>query len=245
MSTYREIAYICMDRLKLAHDDSFYTIDHILYLASKYRGFLLNKVYKDVKKEIPQSNYQTLCLDLIQVPAISGIPCEGGTFLRTTQKVPSTLNVGVTQVFPVDYYASDITMVSMQRMKYVGENKYLQNIIYCSIGPDDYLYFKSTNPQFLYLEKVRITGIFEDAEKAEEFSCEKDDICDVLDREFPLEEALIPQMVELIINFLATAVYSPEDTENNSKDDLSDLYNAAQLKNLNNDKKKVAKLADE
>ena len=90
MSTFREIIYMCSDQLKLSSDDTFFTNDHILYLLKKYRGLFLSQKYKDVRKEIPESNYQTICLDLIQVPAISGEPCEGGTFLRTKNKIPTT-----------------------------------------------------------------------------------------------------------------------------------------------------------
>ena len=53
--------------------------------------------------------------------------------------------------------------VSKERFKYVGHNKYLRNIIYCTLGPDNHIYFNSANPQFKYLKKARVTGIFEDA----------------------------------------------------------------------------------
>jgi hypothetical protein len=67
-------------------------------------------------------------------------------------------------VYPIDFYQGEITYIDRNRMRYVGFNKYLSNIIYCSLGPDNYLYFKSCNPQFLYLEKVRMTAMFSDVE---------------------------------------------------------------------------------
>lgn len=215
---------MCSDQLKLSSDDTFFTNDHILYLLKKYRGFFLSQKYKDVRKEIPESNYQTICLDLIQVPAISGEPCEGGTFLRTKNKIPSLMTVGTTKVYPVDYYIGDITLVSRERMKYVGHNRWLQNIIYCSIAPDDYMYFKSSNPQFLYLENIRMTGVFEDIDDVEKLSCEGSEAsCDILDRRFPMEEALIPQLIEIVVKFMTSGLYKPEDTENNANDDLSTM----------------------
>ena len=223
MSTFREIVYMCSDQLKLSSDDTFFTNDHILYLLKKYRGLYLSQKYKDVKIEIPESNYQTICLDLIQVPAISGEPCEGGTFLRTKNKIPSLMTVGITKVYPVDYYAGDITLVSRERMKYVGYNRWLQNIIYCSIAPDGYMYFKSFNPQYLHLENVKITGIFEDIDEVEELSCNKEDSCDILDRKFPIEEALIPQLIDTVVKFMTSGLYKPEDTGNNANDDLSTM----------------------
>ena len=214
---------MCSDQLKLSSDDTFFTNDHILYLLKKYRGLFLSQKYKDVRKEIPESNYQTICLDLIQVPAISGEPCEGGTFLRTRNKIPTLMSVGTTKVYPVDYYVGDITLVTRERMKYVGHNKWLQNIIYCSISPDGYMYFKSSNPQYLHLENVRITGIFEDIDEVEKLSCDSNKTCDILDSKFPMEEALIPQLIETVVKFMTSGLYKPEDVENNANDDLSTM----------------------
>ena len=222
--TYREIVYMILDEIKSVSDDAFFTEDHIIFLIGKLRTFLIKQRYSDIKKQIPESNYQTICLDLIKVPAISGEPCEGGSYLRSKEKIPFLMKIGNPRVYPIDYYQGEITYVSRDRMRYVGYNKYLQNIIYASLGPDNYLYFRSFNPQFLYLEKVRMTGIFEDTLAASELQCPDengDTVCDVLDREFPIENALIPQLIQLVVEELTKAEYKPEDKENNSDDDLS------------------------
>lgn len=224
MSTYRELVYLVLDELKLTSDDALFNEEHVMFLLGKYRGFLLKQQYKDIKKEIPESNYQTLCLDLIQVPAITGEPCEGGAYLRSKEKIPFLMPVATPRVYPEDYYQGDITYVSRERMKYVGYNRWLPNIIYASIGPDNYLYFKSFNPQYLYLEKARLTGIFEEPEKAAELECNRDEsTCDPMDMKFPLEEALIPQVVELVVKELSRPEYLPEDKQNNADDGLSEV----------------------
>ena len=226
MSTYKELIYMCLDELKLYSDDASYTEEHVMFLLDKYRAFLLKQRYSDVKKQIPESNYQTICLDLIEVPAISGKPCEGGSYLRSKEKIPFLMKIGNPKVYPVDYYQGEITYVSRERMRYVGYNKYLKNIIYASLGPDNYLYFKSFNPQFLYLEKVRITGIFEDTLAASELQCPNengDTVCDVLDREFPIEDSLVPPMTELVVKELLGAEYRPKDESNDANDALASL----------------------
>ena len=224
MASYRELVYAVLDELKLSVDDSYFTEDHCIFLLNKYRGMILKQQYKDVKKEIPESNFQTLCLDLIQVPAIAGEPCEGGTYLRSKYKIPSLMNIITPRVYTKDFYQGDITYVSRERMKYVGYNKWLSNIIYASLGPDNYLYFKSFNPQYLYLEKARLTGVFEEPEKAAELECNKEKgACDILDMKFPLEEALVPQVIQLVVRELSGAIYKPEDSENNSNEDLSNI----------------------
>lgn len=223
MSTYRKLVYLCLDELKLHTDDAYFTEEHIMFLLNKYRVFVLKQRYSDVRKQIPESNYQTICLDLIK-DMKEGSIC-GDSYLRSSKKVPFLMKIGNPMVFPIDYYRSTITYISRERMKYVGYNKYLQNIIYASISPDNYLYLKSSNPQFLHLKKVRVTGIFEDAELASKLQCSIDDIdtCDVLDREFPIEDALIPPLIQLVVEELTKAEYKPEDKENNSDDDLSEV----------------------
>ena len=223
--TYREVTYLILDLLKQSSDDSYYTQEHILFLVSKIRSAILKQTYSNIKKEIPESNYQTICLDLKEVPAIAGEPCEGGTYLRSEQKIPTTLPIGNTQIYPVDYYQGEITFVSRERMRYVGYNKWLQNIIYASLGPDSHLYFKSSNPQYLYLKKAKMTGIFEDTDKAAELECpsEEGEVCDIMDKKFPLEEGLVASVIELTVKYLNGAAYKPEDSTNNAADDLSDI----------------------
>lgn len=223
MSTYKELVYMCLDEVKLFSDDAVYTEDHVIFLLGKYRSFLLKQRYSDVKKQIPDSNYQTICLNLIEVPSPSGDPCSS-TYLRSREKVPSLMKIGNPIIYPVDYYQGYITLVSKERMRFVGYNKYMSNIIYASIGPDDYVYFKSSNPQHLYLEQVRLTGVFGDAEKASELECQEGGIeCDILDREFPLEGSLVPPLIELVVKELLGAEYRPGDKTNDSKDNLAEV----------------------
>ena len=223
--TWREIIYMCSDELKLSSDDSYYTEDHLKFLISKYRSFILKQRYSDLKKFIPESNFSTICLDLMEVPAISGEPCEGGVYLRTTKKVPFMMGIKQPRVYPVDYYQGEITYISRDRMRYIGYNKFMRNIIYCSKAPEGYLYFKSWNPQFLYIENVRFSAIFEDAKEASEMACPEENgaICKLEDKEFPIEDALVPPLIELVVKELRGPEYSPKDEDNNAHDNLDDL----------------------
>lgn len=223
MSKYSELVYMVLDEIKGVSDDYSFNEDHVIFLLDKYRGFLLKQRYSDIKKQIPESNYQTISLELIQVPAINGEPCEGGTYLRSKDKIPFLMQIGIPRVYPTDYYQGDITYVSRDRMRYVGGNKYLKNIIYCSINPDNYLYFKSSNPQFLYLENVKFTGIFQDSREVSKLNISENNNCDILNSTFPLEDALIPPLIEFVVKELLGASYRPADSVNNANDDLEGL----------------------
>ena len=226
MAKYKEIVSMVLDMLKVTADDSTYTEEHIIFLAGRYRSFLLKQRYgQDLKKQVPESNYQTLCLDLEETEAIPGLPCEGGYYLRTTKEVPTTLPCGNTRLFTSgSYYQGEITFISKDRMKYVGYNKWLQNIIYACLDPSGRIYLKSQNPQFLYLEHAQLRGIFENAEEASELECAEDGEtkeCDILDRDFPIEDALIAPLIELITKELSPSIAAPEDKHNDADDGLS------------------------
>ena len=214
-----------LDELKLTSDDSIFTEEHIIFLAGRYRSFLLKqRYYSDIKKQIPESNYQTICLDLTTAEVVEGLPCEGGYFLRSLDDVPALLPVGNTRIgLPDSLFKGDIAYVSPDRLRYVGNNRWLSNIIYASIAGGK-LALKSDNPQYLYLEKATIRGIFENSEEASELECDNQgnpDTCDILDREFPMEDALIAPLIELITKELSPSIAAPEDKENDANDNLS------------------------
>lgn len=225
--TYRELVYMCLDEIKASSDDSFITPEHVIFLADKYRAFLIHQRYLDIRKPIPESNYSEICLDLIKVPAIDGSPCSGGYYLRSKEKIPFIIKGTSPKVYPQDFYQGVyITYVNRNRMRFVGYNKWLSNIIYCSIGPDNYLYFKSSNPQFLYLERVKISAIFEDSTMGFKLSCDKSEICDIMDAEFPMESTLVPPLIDLVVKELLDPEYRLGDEANNAKDDLPDNSNS-------------------
>lgn len=226
MTTYREVVFMALDELKLISNDSTYTPEHLIFLADKMRALLLDRRYRDARKgEVSRSNYQEICLELVEVPAIPGTTCYG-EYLRSTEKVPSLMNIGIKHIYPVDYFNSEhISYIPLERMPYVGYNKWLSNMIYVTKGPDDYLYLKSSNPQFLYLKKLKIDAVFQNSQEATKLSCGNsiDSNCDILDSEFPLEDTLISVLIQLMVQELSGARYLPTDKQNNASDDMSGL----------------------
>lgn len=225
MATYREIVYLVLDEIKSSNGDSNITENHVIFLANQYRLFLIEqKKLKQGEAALSSSNEQTICIDLEKVDAIPGLEYCNDIYLRSVQEIPEIVSEESVKVNLVDLFNIMTAYVPKERFKFVGYNKYLRNIIYTTLGPDNHLYFNSQNPQFKYLKKARVTGIFEDAEKAAQLSCDEDSApCDIMDVEFPLETNLIPQMIELIVKELLGVNYRPKDDVNNSSDDLADL----------------------
>ncbi len=225
----KEIVYMCLDLAKTnTSDDSFWTEEHVVFLLKKYRSFLIKKEQDKEKSTTDiasEFEYQQICLDLEKVAAIDGEPCTGGYYLRTTRKIPKILEGNEPRVYPIDFYQGiNISYVPRDRMRYVGTNKFLRNIIYVSLGPDQHLYLNSNNPQFLYLKKLRMSAVFEDFDGVSDYLCDDDGspiACDVLDETFPIREYLVPTLIELVVKELVGSVYKPVDDRNNASDDLA------------------------
>lgn len=223
----KELIYMCLDLCKLSTDDQFFTEEHVIFLLKKYRAFLIKKEQDKEKSSTDTASefeYQQICLDLEKAAAIDGEPCTGGYYLRTVQKIPKTLDGIQPKVYPIDYFqGTNISYISRDRMRYIGTNPYLQNIIYVALGPDLHLYLNSSNPQFLYLKKLRMNAVFEDIDDVASLLCDEGgqtSSCDVLDMEFPIRDYLVPTLIELVVKELSGSKYQPQDTRNNSKDDL-------------------------
>ena len=59
--------------------------------------------------------------------------------------------------------------------------------------------------------------------QASDLQCPDDNgetVCNPVDRTFPIEDALVPQLIELVVKELSGPVYKSDDEANNAKDDL-------------------------
>ena len=233
--TYREIVYSILDLLKLASDDTYFTEEHIIFLAGKYRNYLLKQYYeKKQESEIQDMNYQEICLDLEPYNPYSNdgvgsneASCMTPMYLRSKQKIPPLSSLLTRpRVSTVDSYSWVIQWVNMDRFKFVGENKYLRNFLYCAYSPDGHIYLKSPNSMLMMTQKIKMYAIFDDPEEAAKYSCDGEqnsDTCDILDKEFPIENHLTINLIQGLYQLLANATQAQSDQRNNANDDLSDM----------------------
>ena len=218
MAKLRELTYMVLDELKLSSDDSYFNEDHVKFLIGKYRNFILKQQYKDIKKEIADSNFQTLEVELNKLDSnIINIGCRTTYQFKSKKIIPELLSVVNPKVYIDDYYNGEVSYVSKERMRFVCHNRWIPKVVYASIDPTNYLYVISSNDKYDNITKIYITGIFENPEEVSNSDQ------DPMDLEYPLEEGLIPQVIELVVKELLSAEYRPEDSNNNAEDDLSNL----------------------
>lgn len=227
MQTYRECIYIVFDELKLSSDDSPWEVEHIIFLLNKYRAILTKQRYGGAKKDVPLEYYQIWELGQLELPT-------NNTDVRRTfsfeKPVPSILNLhGVLLETSVSYHTApleenyttgyvenniDVNFINPDRFKYLGYNKWLTSQPYATIGYDHKLYISST-ADFLKGKYFRIQGVFENPTDFQDTTDGK------LDMDFPVEQALVQPIIDLIVKELGNVLYLPKDGENNSSDDLS------------------------
>lgn len=216
--TYREIVYMVLDLLKNNSDDAYYNEDHILAMLDNYRAYILKSKYGNQgADEVPDNAYSEVTMMLEPCESVPGFQ-EPNYYLRSTEPLPEDLGIGFTKIYGTDYFKGEITLVDKERFRYVGNNRYLFNIIYATVGPADYLYLRSSNPQFKYLGKVTYRAILESPSEA--LKSGKDEEFDIMDEEFPMEASLIGLLVDYVYRVMIGATYHPSDTVNNAHDDL-------------------------
>lgn len=222
-----------LDECKLSSSDDLYiTEDHVIFLIKRYRSFLIKKEQEREKTTTDVASefeYQQICLDLEKVNAIPGFPCEGGYYLRSTEPIPKILEGTVPRVYPIDFYGNiNMAFVSRERMRFVGTNKFLRNIIYVSVGPDLHLYIKANDPQFSYLKHLKMNAIFEDFDEAASLLCDnegEDTSCDPLEAEFPIRDYLVPTLIEMVVKELTQAKQQIVDNKNDATDTTQEMVN--------------------
>ena len=228
MYTYNHVIYMVMDFLKISSDDAYYTPDHIAFLLTKYRAYVLKSKYENGTETPADSNYQTLNLEFEDKDAIEGFPCKGHYLVSTTE-IPDTLSVGTPTITSGDIFSGDLCMVSNARFRNVGFNKWMKDITYATYEGGK-VYMKSCNPMLYYMEEGIYRAIFSEPLEAAAASgeYEVDDAGNLTcyqDVEFPLEDNLLPLVMQYVVKDLSDRLYKPKDSENNADDDLSTIAN--------------------
>lgn len=238
MSTYRELIYMVLDKVKESTDDAYFKEEHVAFLMDKYRPLILKQRYADVRKSISQNNYSRFIVNMSETNGNNSdlessiYHTTTGTVWYSSQPVPRLVSLnGETEEIKVFNYGSaansdkvfkgDFSIVSQERFKFVGENKWLKKFAYITISPDYTLCLKYADTTITMPETLLVMGIVEDPKK--ELSRILPVVSNYLDMVYPLEEALVPPLLELVVKDLVDGIYRPEDTVNNATDDLAKI----------------------
>lgn len=198
------MVYMVLDQLKAMSDDFYYTEDHILFLLDKYRAFLLKQKYRTPKSVILNSNFM-----------IMGVAASSeGTF-----DIPgiSILEIATPRIQDDPSW----NYCSPERFPFVGNNKFLKSIKYFTIDQGVFktkLTGEKENSEYPIMTPLNLKAVFESPTSVYKY-LEKDPIDEI----FPLEEALISPLLEIVSKDLSQNQYKPEDKINNATDDFGKI----------------------
>ena len=214
--TYKELVYMALDALKIHSDDSKFTEDHVIFLLNKYRAYALRQKYSKTLEEANLANYQSI---LVEINMKHGF-FNGGAHYNSVKAIPNILDIALPKIELSPFNTLEIVFISNNRFKYVGNNKFLSNILYACISNDKYLWIKGKSDIIASKSYLYLHAIFSNPLEVDDYNNET---VDVLDREFPMEEDLVPGVLELVLKDLTNGIYKPSDNTNDAQDALSDL----------------------
>ena len=113
-----------------------------------------------------------------------------------------------------------MTFVPYERIRFVGNNQFLNKIIYFSLDKNNKLIAKSNGNAIQYLKSVNLTAVFDNPREVFFFNKDKNGF-DMLDIEFPLEDSLQSTLIEVIVERLLRSSRLNSDEVNNASDDLN------------------------
>ena len=215
--TYRELVYMALDALKIHSDDAKFTEDHVIFLLNKYRAYALQQKYSKTLEGVNNRNYQTI---QVSVKYLESSRLEGEYYARSDKNIPNILTIALPEVWRDEFRNEEYVYTTDKRLKYTGNNRFLKKTIYCSVSNENKLWIKSTNEEVKTMIKVFLYAVFSDPIEVYNFSTSSKD---VLDLDFPLEDVLVPSVLELVLKDLTNGIYKPTDTTNDAQDASSDL----------------------
>ena len=219
--TKRELIYTVFEKMNILSDDSNISEEFVSSLIDTKRAMLLKQQYAKNAWHMPIEIKQELCLDLNLVDKVSGYSCAGKV-LATSVALPRSIKIkgkeGPLTVRKADGGEIAMSIIPIERVPFLFENRLTAMITYCAVDFDGKLYIISKDDKYRFLKSIKVTDIFEHPDTAYELTCNNsgDDAWDV---DYPIEGAMADMVVELIIKDLTRTLQIPGDIHNNAADD--------------------------
>jgi len=226
MSSLRELHSELDEALNINTDDSVLDYRYYTQLINNSREVALrNELNRN--RTIDDKILSSYCESLEEVsPATCcniTLPTTC-TLIRTKTQLPELIELhhtdGLVNILPAKITLPKITVVTMDRVPYLGFNRVTKNLIY-AFRLDGYLYIYSSNKKFNLLENIYIRGLFADpTELANYKDCQTGSSCFDLDGEYPISRWMWESIVKpYVLQQLANKLGIPLDEENNAKDE--------------------------
>ena len=219
--TKRELIYTVFEKLSIVSDDTRVSEELVSSLIDTKRAMLLKQQYAKNSWHMPIEIKQELCMSLSLVASVSGYSCAG-KMLATSIALPSSIKIkgkeGPLSVRKEDGMEIALSIVAIERVPYLFENKYTQHLAYCAVDFSGKLYLISKDDKLKFLKNIKVTDIFEKPEEALELTCKKDTNLEAWDQNYPMESSMSDVVIGLVVGELSKTLAIPADKINDSAD---------------------------
>lgn len=220
--TKLELIYNVREKLKLNTDDTDITDEFISHLIDIKRVKILKQRLAKTPWRAPIEFKQELCMSLEVVNSVDGMSCFG-SILRTKEPLPNLIRFrggdGGIVVRTPDRVMLHMNLVDLSRLPFVGYGTFVSQLIYASFDFDNRLYLVSNQKKHLLMENVKIGGMYEDVEIAGNFECDNGgESCEIWERQYPLDVAMIDDVILMVAQDLGRTIPLPEDDKNDATD---------------------------
>ena len=219
--TKRELIYTVFEKINILSDDTNITEELTSSLIDTKRAMLLKQQYAKNSWHMPIEVKQELCMDLSLVDKIDGYSCAG-KILSTKVALPRSIKIkgkeGPLLVRKGDGMEIALSIVAIERIPYLFENKYTQHLMYCAVDLSGKLYLISNDDKLKFLKSIKVTDIFESPDVALNLTCKLDSTIDAWDEQYPVESSMADIIVDLVVKDLTRALGIPGDKINDGAD---------------------------
>tara|TARA_R100000541_G_scaffold50758_1_gene58066 strand:+ start:11010 stop:11678 length:669 start_codon:yes stop_codon:yes gene_type:complete len=219
--TKREIIYAVFEKLNIHSDDTRLSEELVSSLIDTKRAMLLKQQYAKSSWHMPIEIKQEICVDISLVDRVDGYSCAG-KILSTNIALPRSIKIkgkeGPLSVRKEDGMEINISIVAIERIPFLFENKYTQHLIYCAVDFSGKLFIISKDNKLRFLKSIKITDIFESPDEARNYSCNLDNSIEAWDDQYPMESAMVDIAVDLVVKELTRSLSIPGDNVNDSSD---------------------------
>jgi len=220
--TKNEIIYTVYEKLNIQSDDTHLSEELVSSLIDTKRAMLLKQQYAKNAWHMPIEIKQEICMGLELVDRIDGYSCAG-KILATSMSLPRSIKIkgkeGPLTVRKEDGAEIALSIVAIERVPYLFENKFTQHLTYCAVDFSGKLFLISKDNKHRFLKKIKVTDIFEQPDVARDLTCNLDSSLDVWDDQYPVESAMTDIIVDMVVKELTRSLGIPSDQINDATDD--------------------------
>ena len=211
-----------MEKLNIHSDDSKLSEELVSSLIDTKRALLLKQQYAKKGWHMPSEVKQELSIAVELVDKVAGYS-DAGKVLATSISLPQSIKIkgkeGPLLVRKVDNTEIALTLVAIERVPYLFQNRFTQHLTYCAVDHDGKLYLMSKDNKLRFLKNIKVTDIYEQPDVARDLDGSADSSIEAWDDNYPMEVSMVDAVVDLVTKDLSRTLSLPGDNANDASDE--------------------------